>query len=196
MKRNIVYAIVTVLLLGAFSGCGKTTDVTPTPTPINKEVATIPVLDDYALLSGHILYQDTANNSYSIQLPEGCQINDADPNNVIISIENEFGQTDTINIKYDADAEVIDTEAQLMESLKNDDSIDITGFFLLTNNGVYKGYKYTYTAVSDPNFKSIKSVYFAGDRSAYIITAASPNGNDDVNMNTLNTVVETFINYK
>lgn len=172
-----------------------TKDVTPTPTPIQKEAAIQTVLDDYALLASHTLYQGN-DNAYSIQLPEGCDINDEDADNVIATIYNDSEYPSTISIKYSPDAQVIDSESQLMDMLKDDDSIDITGFFLLNKNDAYEGYKYTCTAMSDPDFKTIKSVYFADDRSAYIITASSPNGGDDITMTNLNTVVDTFISYK
>ena len=196
MKKNIVYTTLSSLLMcAAFSGCSKGGDVTPTVAPSQKPAATLTMYGDYAQLAGHMPYSGK-DNAYLIQLPEGCDINEEDPDNVIITIPNEFGQTDTINIKYEANAQVIDTEAQLMEMLKNDDSIDITGFFVLTKDNAYEGYKYTCTATSDAEFKSIKSVYFADDRSAYVITASSPNGGDDINMTALNTVVDTFICYK
>ena len=47
------------------------------------------------------------------------------PNNVIITIQNEEGYPNTVNIKYSENAQVIDNENQLMEMLANDDSIDI-----------------------------------------------------------------------
>lgn len=196
MKKNIVYTMIAAALVSAaFSGCSMTAEVTPTVAPVEKPAAVQTVLGDYALLAGHTLYQGK-DNAYSIQLPESCEINDEDPDNVIVTIQNEAGHPNTVNIKYATNAQVIDTEAQLMEMLKDDNSIDITGFFLLNKEGSYEGYKYTFTAMNDPDFKSIKSVYFADDRSAYIVTASSPNGGDDINMTNLNTVVDTFINYK
>ena len=146
-------------------------------------------------IAGHILYQD-ANNAYSIQLPENAEINDENPDNIIITIATEAGHTNTVNIKYAENVQIIDTETQLMDSLKDDDSIDITGFFVLNKDGAYEGYKYTFTAMNDSEFKSIKSIYFSDDRSAYIITASSPDGGDDINMTNLNTIVDTFINYR
>ena len=196
MKKNIVYtAIAAMVASAAISGCSTTKDVTPTIAPVQKPAAVQTVLGDYALLAGHMLYQD-ANNSYSIQLPENAEINDENPDNIIITIATEAGHTNTVNIKYAENVQIIDTETQLMDSLKDDDSIDITGFFVLNKDGAYEGYKYTFTAMNDSQFKSIKSIYFSDDRSAYIITASSPNGGDDINMTNLNTIVDTFINYK
>ena len=195
MKRNVVYAtLAATLITAAISGCSMTGEVTPTIAPVEKPAAVLTVLDDYALLDAHTVFQGR-DNAYSIQLPDGCEINNDDPNNVVITIQNEAGYPNTINIKYSEDAQVIDTELQLMDMLKDDNSIDITGFFVLKKNGAYEGYKYTSTAMSDPDFKSIKSVYFSDDRSAFIITASSPNGGDDINMTNLNTIVDTFINY-
>lgn len=195
MKKKIVCFTLTALLTTAVCGCSMTKDVTPTPTPIEKEAVVQTVLDDYALLASHTLYQGK-DNAYSIQLPEGCDINDEDPDNVIATIYNDSEYPSTVSIKYASDAQVIDIESQLMDMLKDDDSIDITGFFILNKNEAYEGYKYTCTAMSDPDFKTIKSVYFADDRSAYIITASTPNGGDDITMTNLNTVVDTFISYK
>ncbi len=196
MKKNIVYTAVAAMVISAtISGCSTTEDVTPTIAPVQKPAAVQTVLGDYALLAGHMLYQD-ANNAYSIQLPENAEINDENPDNIIITVTTEAGHTNTVNIKYAENVQIIDNEAQLMESLKDDDSIDITGFFVLNKDGAYEGYKYTFTAMNDNEFKSIKSIYFSDDRSAYIITASSPNGGDDINMTNLNTIVDTFINYK
>lgn len=196
MKKNIVYtAIAAMVASAAISGCSTTKDVTPTIAPVQKPAAVQTVLGDYALLAGHMLYQD-ANNAYSIQLPENAEINDENPDNIIITIATEAGHTNTVNIKHAENVQIIDTETQLMDSLKDDDSIDITGFFVLNKDGAYEGYKYTFTAMNDSQFKSIKSIYFSDDRSAYIITASSPNGGDDINMTNLNTIVDTFINYK
>ena len=195
-KRTVCSSLALLLLTVVISGCSMTGESSTTPEPIYERPAKIQqVLGDYALLAGHTLYQG-ADNGYSIQLPEGCEINDEDPNNVIVTIHSDAQYPNTLNIKYSPNAQVVDKESQLMEMLKDDNSIDITGFFVLNKDGAYEGYKYTFTAVSDPEFKSIKSTYFADDRSAYIITASSPNGNDDINMTNLNTVVDTFINYR
>ncbi|MEE0410851.1 MAG: PsbP-related protein [Clostridia bacterium] len=196
MKKNTVYTAIAAMVASvAISGCSTTKDVTPTIAPVQKPAAVQTVLGDYALLAGHILYQD-ANNAYSIQLPENAEINDENPDNIIITIATEAGHTNTVNIKYAENVQIIDTETQLMDSLKDDDSIDITGFFVLNKDGAYEGYKYTFTAMNDSEFKSIKSIYFSDDRSAYIITASSPDGGDDINMTNLNTIVDTFINYR
>ena len=196
MKKNTVYTAIAAMVASvAISGCSTTKDVTPTIAPVQKPAAVQTVLGDYALLAGHILYQD-ANNAYSSQLPENAEINDENPDNIIITIATEAGHTNTVNIKYAENVQIIDTETQLMDSLKDDDSIDITGFFVLNKDGAYEGYKYTFTAMNDSEFKSIKSIYFSDDRSAYIITASSPDGGDDINMTNLNTIVDTFINYR
>ncbi len=197
MKKGLLYtSTCAIFITAAISGCSMTGEAPePTIAPVEKPAVSQEVLSDYALLPGYSLYQ-SADNSYSIQIPEGSSINDADPFNVTVSIENDFGAVDNLNIKMVENADVIDSEAKLMEMLKDDNSIDITGFFILKKEGEYEGYKYTFTATNDPNFKSIKSVYFSDDRSAFIITASSPNGNDDINMTNLNTVVDTFINHK
>ena len=78
----------------------------------------------------------------------------------------------------------------------NDDTIDITGFFLLKNNGAYEGYKYTYTSMTDPQLKGIRSVYFANDGTAYEVTATIVNGGDEITVTNINTIVDTFVNCK
>lgn len=193
--RKKAIGIAAAVFVFAASGCSVTEDVTPTSAPVSeKEAEIISVMDDYAILASHTLYQGK-DNAYSIQIPEGSDINDDDPDDVIITIYNDSEYPNTVNIKYANDSQVIDSESQLMEMLKDDDSIDITGFYLLNKNNAYEGYKYTCTAMNDPEFKTVKSVYFSDDRSAYIVTASTPNGGDDINMTNLNTVVDTFINY-
>lgn len=195
MKKKMIITALAALAVTAVSGCSMSADVTPTPTPVSEEPAvTLTVLDDYALLDGHSLYQGK-DNAYSIQIPEGSEISDDDKDNVTITVYNDSEYPNTVNIKYSKNAEVIDSETQLMETLKDDNSIDITGFFLLNKDNAYEGYKYTCTAMNDPEFKTIKSIYFSDDRSAYIVTASTPNGGDDINMTNLNTIVDTFINY-
>ena len=194
MKKGFLYTLIATMLLSAtLSGCGAK-DVTPTPEPTEKPVAVVPVLDEYYLISGHYKYH-SKDGAYSILLPDECRINDEDVNNVTVSIDNEYGQVDNIFIKFDPSAQMINTESLLMEKLKDDDSIDITGFFLLMHGNECKGYQYTCTSVNDPNFKTIKCVYMSTDGSAYELTASTPNG-DDVNMQSLKTIVETFVNYK
>ena len=100
MKKNTVYTAIAAMVASvAISGCSTTKDVTPTIAPVQKPAAVQTVLGDYALLAGHILYQD-ANNAYSIQLPENAEINDENPDNIIITIATEAGHTNTVNIKY------------------------------------------------------------------------------------------------
>lgn len=193
MKKKLLLLTLAVLML---SGCDMMTgDPVATPTPEVKEAAVVNVLDEYAVLPGHTLYTN-ADGGFSIQLPDGSTIDDADPNNVTATIISEFEMPDTINIKFAQSSTVIDTEAKLMNMLQNDNTIDITGFFLLKNNGAYEGYKYTYTSVDDPQLKGIKSVYFANDGTAYEITATIVNGGDEITVTNINTIVDTFINYK
>ena len=79
--------------------------------------------------------------------------------------------------------------------LKDDSSIDITGFFVLNIDGAYKGYKYTYTSVENAQLKGIVSIYFNADGSAYVVNATINNGNDERNVETINTIVDTFVSY-
>lgn len=79
--------------------------------------------------------------------------------------------------------------------LKDDSSIDITGFFVLNLDGSYKGYKYTYTSVENAQLKGIVSTYFNADGSAYVVNATINNGSDERNVETINTIVDTFVTY-
>ena len=193
MKKLLLTGILSALLL---CGCDMMTgEPAPTPVPEVKEAAVVNILDEYAVLSGHTLYTN-ADGGFSIQLPEGSVIDDTDPNNITATVASEYELPDTINIKFSQNAKVIDTEAKLMDMLANDNTIDITGFFLLKNNGAYEGYKFTYTSMTDPQLKGIKSVYFANDGTAYEITATIVNGGDEITVTNINTIVDTFINCK
>ena len=195
MKKSVIYSLSAVILASTLSGCSLTgePETESTSVPTYKPAAEICILDDYALLAGHTLFTG-ADDAYSIQIPEGSTINNEDPDNITITINGEFDSADFVNIIHTDNATVIDTEQKLMDMLENDNSIDITGFFLLKMNVEYKGYKYTYTATQDPQLKGIKSTYFSSDGTAYVVTATINNGGDEINMTNINTVVDTFIN--
>ena len=194
MKKSIIYALLSALTVISVSGCSMSAQPTPTIAPVERPAAVVNILDDYALLAGHTLYM-SADNGFSVQLPEGSTIDDQDPNNITITIAGDYPSPDFINISYSHDAQVIDTEVKLMDMLRDDNSIDITGFFVLKNAGAYEGYKYTYTAMSNTDLKGIKSTYFSADGSAYIVTATINNA-DEINTTNINTIVDTFINYR
>lgn len=195
MKKKLVFTLAGAMAItAAMSGCSMTGEPTATIAPVEKPAQVVNVLDEYAILAGHTMYT-AVDGAYSIQLPEGSTIDDSDPNNVNVTITGEFETPDLINIAKKDDVTVIEAESALMDMLKNDNSIDITGFFVLKNAGAYEGYKYTYTAVADAQLKGIKSTYFSADGTAYVVTATINNGGDEVNMTNVNTVVDTFINY-
>lgn len=194
MKRKITSTAIIVAATAMLSACSLSAAPEATIAPVEKPPVEIMVFGDYAMLAGHTLY-NSQNNAFSIQLPEGSTINDADPNNITVTVSGDFGTPDYINISRAENATVLDSEAKLMELLKNDNTIDITGFFVLKKEGAYEGYKYTYTSASNPQLKGIKSTYFSADGSAYIVTVTANNGGDEINMTNLNTIIDTFINY-
>ena len=194
MKKSTIYALLSILSVVSVTGCSLSAEPAATIAPVQRPAAVVNILDDYAMLAGHTLYK-SSDGAYSIQIPEGSTIDDSDPNNITIAITGEYPSPDFINITYSHDAQVIDNEVKLMDMLKDDNSIDITGFFILKNTGAYEGYKYTYTAMSNSDLKGIKSTYFSADGSAYIVTATINNA-DEINTTNINTVVDTFINYR
>ncbi len=195
MKKKLLLTILLALGMTALAGCSMTGEPEPTIAPVEKPAEVISVFDEYAILAGHTLYT-SPDAAYSIQLPEGATIDDSNPDSITVTIAGEFEMADIVNITFTETATVIDTEAKLMDMLRNDNSIDITGFFLLKNNGAYEGYKYTYTSVDDTELKGIKSTYFSKDGSAYVVTATLNNGGDSITETNINTIVDTFINYR
>lgn len=193
MKKKIT-SLVMIVSAAMLSSCSLSAAPEATIAPVEKPPMEMAVFGDYAILAGHTLYT-AQNNAFSIQLPEGSTINDTNQNNITITISGDFVTPDYINISRAENATVLDSEAKLMELLKNDNTIDITGFFLLKKEGAYEGYKYTYTSTSNPQLKGIKSTYFSSDGSAYVVTVTANNGADEINMTNLNTIIDTFINF-
>ncbi len=194
MKKNIISVIAaTAAVTALIGGCSMTGEPEATVQPIEQPAPTLYVYGEYALLDGYTLYQ-SPDGAFSIQLPEGSAVNDADPDNIAISIAGTFANPDTISITKSADVKAIDTANGLMDLLKDDNSIDITAFYVLDKGGAYEGYKYTYTSVDDPQLKGIKSIYFSDDGTAYTVNATIYNGGDETNIHTINGIVDTFIN--
>lgn len=195
MKKNLICALLTVTALcAALSGCSMTGESEATEQPAAAPSPIIFVSDEYALLEGHTLYQST-DNGFSIQLPEGCEVSGDDPANVSVTLKSEFATPDTISITKSSDTQAVDSVEGLLEMLKDDNSIDITAFYVLKKGEAYEGYKYTYTSVDDPQLKGIKCCYFTTDGSAYTVNASIYNGGDDANVESINTIVDTFISY-
>ena len=162
-KNKLCIFIATALLSLSVCGCSMTgepeqTQETLQPAPI------INVYGEYGLMPGFSQYV-SPDNSCSIQLPEGSIVNDTDVDNITVTVASAFENKDLINISKTTGVQPLTTTAELMELLKNDNSIDITGFFTLSKDGAYEGYKYTYTAMDNPSLKGIVSVFFASDTS-------------------------------
>lgn len=203
MKNTIsrIAAVTTLISLLSICGCSQNTE--PAPEQQNDVTAestsslpTIAVYKDYALIPGHTVYV-SPDSAFSIQLPEGNNVNDADPTNVIISLSGTFANPDIVTITKVNDANAVYTEGQLYDLLADDNSIDVTGFYLLTDaeSGSYKGYKYSFVSYADPQQKGITSTYFSPDGSAYVVDATINNGGDETNVNNINLLIDTFINY-
>lgn len=195
MKKNILCTIIALTAIASsLCGCSMTGEPDATEMPVVQPAPNVYVADEYALLDGYTLYQ-SPDSAFSIQLPEGSVVSDDDPANVSISIAGTFANPDTISITKATDVTAVDSTEGLMEMLKDDDSIDITAFYVLKKNESYEGFKYHYTSVDDPQLKGIKSFYFCADGSAYVVNATIYNGGDDSNVLAIDTIVDTFINY-
>ena len=195
MKKNIICCAAAALSLSlVLCSCSMTGEPEPTAQPAAAADPVINVFNEYGLVNGFSLYT-SPDGGFSIQLPEGSMVNDADSNNVTISLAGSFETKDLINISKSYSQQQIKSTAELMELLKNDNSIDITGFFTLNKDGAYTGYKYTYTAMDNPSLKGIVSLYFNSDGSAYIVNATINNGSDETNVTNINTVIDTFISF-
>ena len=195
MKRNILCTVIAITALTAsLGGCSMTGEPEATEMPVVQPAPNVYVADEYALLDGYTLYQ-SPDSAFSIQLPEGSEVVEEDAENISITIAGTFANPDTISITKATGAQAIDSVDALLQMLQDDDSIDITAFYVLRKNEGYEGYKYHYTSVDDPQLKGIKSYYFSADGSAYIVNATIYNGGDDANVLYINTIVDTFINY-
>ncbi len=192
-KKIISVFVAAAALTAALSGCSLTgekdaSNNTSAPAPV------INVLSEYAPLGGFMQYQ-SPDGGFSIQLTEGSVVNDADPNDVTMTIASAYTNADMLNISKSTGVSKVENADQLYTMLKDDSSIDITGFFVLNIDGAYKGYKYTYTSVENAQLKGIVSTYFNADGSAYVVNATINNGNDERNVETINTIVDTFVSY-
>lgn len=194
MKKRIVGLLVAAAAAASVSGCGCSMSGEPKATEAPKIEASLFVYGEYMLMDGYSLYT-SSDGAYSIQIPEGSTVISDDPANTAITLAGTFANPDTISITKDTAAPAVDTTSGLLEMLKDDDSIDVTGFFVLKKDGAYEGYKYTYTSINDPQLKGIMSVYFSNDGTAYKVNATIYNGGDEANVAAINTIIDTFINY-
>lgn len=196
MKKSTILSFAAVSLAAALiGGCsfpsggdkeseGETTRVDPT----------INVFGEYAVMAGFTQYA-SPDGGFSIQLPEGSAVDDANLGSVTITVAGGYENPDLINISKNAAAQQLHSTAELMKMLESDNSIDITGYFNINKDGAYEGYKYTYTAMDNPSLKGIVSVFFSDDGSAYTVNATINNGADEANVTMINTILDTFINY-
>ena len=194
MKKNKIYALITAIAISsALCSCSMTGEPEVSQAPANPDPI-INVYGEYGLMPGFSQYI-APDNGCSIQLPEGSIVNDTDVNNITVTVASGFENKDLIYISKSAGVQPLTTTAELMELLKNDNSIDITGIFTLSKDGAYEGYKYTYTSMDNPALKGIVSVFFASDGNAYTVHATIVNGSDETNVTTINSTLDSFINY-
>jgi hypothetical protein len=194
MKKNKIYAFITAIAISsALCGCSMTGEPEPSQAPIKPDPI-INVYGEYGLMTGFSQYI-APDNGCSIQLPEGSIVNDTDVNNITVTVASGFENKDLINISKSTGVRPLTTTSELMDLLKNDNSIDITGFFTLSKDGAYEGYKYTYAAMDNPALKGIVSVFFTSDGSAYTVHATIVNGNDNATVTTINSSLDSFINH-
>lgn len=192
-KKIISVFVAAAALTAALSGCSLTGEE-DTSNNVSAPAPVMNVLGAYAPLGGFMQYQ-SPDGGFSIQLTEGSVVNDADPNDVTMTIASAYTNADMLNISKATGVSKVETSDQLYTMLKDDSSIDITGFFVLNLDGSYKGYKYTYTSVENAQLKGIVSTYFNADGSAYVVNATINNGSDERNVETINTIVDTFVTY-
>ncbi len=196
MKKSTICSLAAAsLLTAAISGCGSTsggTDEAFTAEPVKADPI-ITVFNAYAPLEGYTEYS-SADGSFSIQLPDGSTIDDANSDNVTVTVSSSYETPDLINISKSDSAQRITSTAELMKMLENDNSIDITGYFNISKDGAYEGYKYTYTSIDNETLKGIVSTFFSEDGTAYIVNATINNGADEENVTKINTIADTFIN--
>lgn len=192
-KKIISVFVAAAALTAALSGCSLTGEE-DTSNNVSAPAPVMNVLGEYAPLGGFMQYQ-SPDGGFSIQLTEGSVVNDADPNDVTMTIASAYTNADMLNVSKATGVSKVETSEQLYTMLKDDSSIDITGFFVLNLDGSYKGYKYTYTSVENAQLKGIVSTYFNADGSAYVVNATINNGNDERNVETINTIVDTFVTY-
>lgn len=194
MRKSMIGAVAIISAVAvSLGGCSLTAEKNDATTQ-STAAPVMNVLGEYALLNGYMMYQ-SPDGGFSVQLPEGSVVNDANPEDVTVTIASAYVNADMLSITKKTGIRAVNTVNELYEMLKDDDTIDITGFFTLSYGGAYKGYKYTYTSVSNSNVKGIVSTYFAADGSAYVVHAMINNGGNEQNVENVNTIVDTFISY-
>lgn len=174
--------------------CGCTDEAEQTAGEVTSEVSSvINVYGEYAVTEGNTIYC-SPDGGFSIHLPEGSTVDDADVLNTAVILPGNFETPDTISITKQNEMNVIKTKGELMDMAGKDSSIEIDGFCVLERDGVYEGYKYSYTAADNSGLKGIVGIYFCSDGSAYMVNATINNGNDSTVVEGINGIVDTFVN--
>ena len=195
MKKNFIYSIaIAAMLSAALGGCSLSGEPTASEST-DQPVPTIRVMSEYGLMDGFTQY-NCPDGGFSIQLPEGSVINDDDANDVTITVASDYDNADMINIRKETSGVyLIETADQLRDMLKDDSSIEVTGFVVLSLDGEYKGYKYSYNSIGNDELKGVVSMYMNKDGSAYRVNGIINNGGDAANIEHMNTIVDTFVTY-
>lgn len=195
MKKNKICGLAALLaaaaLLGGCSQSGGTSSDEATAEP----AATLATMSEYALIDGFTQY-NSPDGGFSVQLPEGSVINDADVNDVTITVASDYDNADMVSVKRETSGiYLIENADQLDAMLGEDYSSEVSGFTVLTRDGEYCGYKYSYSSMGNDKLKGVVSMYMNRDGSAYRVEGIINNGDDPQNVEKMNTIVDTFVSY-
>lgn len=192
MKKNIIFAAAAAMTV-VLGGCSLSGEPTITEAP-EEPAATISVMGEYALVDGFTQYS-SPDGGFSIQLPEGSVINDADVNDVTITVASDYDNADMVSVKRETSGVYLIENTDQLDTMLEDDSIEVTGFVTLSRDGEYAGYKYSYDSVGNDELKGVVSMYMNTDGSAYRVEGIINNGGDAQNIEKMNTIVDTFVTY-
>ena len=117
-------------------------------------------------------------------------------NDVTITVASDYDNADMVSVKRETSGiYLIENADQLDDMLGEDYSSEVSGFTVLTRDGEYCGYKYSYSSMGNDKLKGVVSMYMNRDGSAYRVEGIINNGDDPQNVEKMNTIVDTFVSY-